>query len=110
MTGFPTAARSALSDAQLRRNLGKATTAIRAKRAAAVAELDDWEALRDAGAAIKARAMATLPEQLERLEASVARAGGTVHWARDGKEANAIVASVARAAGAAEGIKGKSVA
>ena len=73
---FPAAARAALADAQLRRNLGKATSAIRAKRAAAVAELDDWEALRDAGAAIKARAMATLPEQLERLEASVTRAGG----------------------------------
>ena len=74
---FPAAARVALGDAQLRRNMGKATSAIRAKRAAAVAELDDWEALRDAGAAIKARAMATLPEQLLRLEASVTRAGGT---------------------------------
>ena len=68
--GFPEAARIALADAQLRRNLGKATTAIRVKRANAVAELRDWEALRDAGAAIKARAMATLPEQLERLEES----------------------------------------
>ena len=36
--------------------------------------------------------MATLPEQLERLEASVTRAGGQVHWARDAAEANAIVA------------------
>ena len=53
-----------------------ATSARRRRRSApsalrAVAELPDWEALRDAGAAIKARAMATLPEQLERLEASV---------------------------------------
>ena len=97
--GFPTAARTALADAQLRRNLGKATTAIRAKRAGVVAELPDWEALRDAGAAIKARAMATLPEQLERLEEAVTRAGGIVHWARDGAEAAAVVASVARAHG-----------
>ena len=72
--GFPAAAKEALQDAQLRRNVGKATTAIRAKRARAVGELPDWEALRDAGAAIKARAMATLPEQLERLETSVTRA------------------------------------
>jgi L-lactate dehydrogenase complex protein LldF len=107
---FPAAARVALADAQLRRNLGKATTAIRAKRAAAVAELDDWEALREAGSAIKARAMATLPEQLERLEASVTAAGGTVHWARDGAEANAIVASVAKAHGSDEVIKVKSLA
>src|SRR5215207_1780269 len=108
--GFPAAARDALADAQLRRNLGKATTAIRAKRAAAVAELEDWQALRDAGAAIKARALATLPEQLERLEASVTRAGGTVHWARDGAEANAIVAGIARDHGAREVIKVKSMA
>ena len=108
--GFPAAARIALADAQLRRNLGKATTAIRVKRARAVAELDDWEALRDAGAAIKARAMATLPEQLERLEERVTRAGGTVHWARDGAEANAIIAGIAREHGADEVIKVKSLA
>jgi len=109
MSGFPEAAREALADAQLRRNLGKATTAIRAKRAAAVAELDDWEALREAGAAIKARAMATLPEQLERLEESVTRAGGQVHWARDAAEANAIVAGIAREHGTREVIKVKSL-
>jgi L-lactate dehydrogenase complex protein LldF len=109
-TGFPAAAREALGDSQLRRNLGKATTTIRAKRAKVVSELPDWEALRDAGAAIKARAMATLPEQLERLEAAVTAAGGTVHWARDAAEANAIVADVARAHGADELIKVKSMA
>ena len=108
--GFPEAARTALADAQLRRNLGKATTAIRVKRAKAVGELRDWEALRDAGAAIKARAMATLPEQLERLEAAVQARGGVVHWARDGAEANAIIAGIARDHGAEEVIKVKSLA
>ena len=107
---FPVAAREALADSQLRRNLGKATTTIRTKRAAAVAELEDWEALRAAGSQIKARTMATLPEQLERLETSVTRAGGTVHWARDGAEANAIVAAIAKANGAEEVIKVKSLA
>jgi L-lactate dehydrogenase complex protein LldF len=107
---FPAAARRSLADAQLRRNLGKATSTIRAKRAQVVAELDDWEALRDAGAAIKERAMATLPEQLERLEASVQRAGGVVHWARDAAEANRIVAAIARDAGVREVIKVKSIA
>jgi L-lactate dehydrogenase complex protein LldF len=109
MKGFPAAAHETLQNAQLRRNLGKATATIRAKRARAVAELPDWEGLRDAGAAIKARAMATLPEQLERLEESVTRAGGVVHWARDGAEANAIVASVARSHGAREVVKVKSI-
>ena len=54
--------------------------------------------------------MATLPEQLERLEASVTRAGGTVHWARDGAEANAIIAGIAHDHGAREVIKVKSLA
>jgi L-lactate dehydrogenase complex protein LldF len=108
--GFPAAARATLADAQLRRNVGKATTTIRAKRGRAVGEVPDWEALRDAGAAIKASAMATLPEQLSRLEQSVTRAGGVVHWARDGAEANAIVASVARSHGSREVIKVKSLA
>src|SRR5215218_2053773 len=107
---FQDAARVSLQDSQLRRNIGKATTLIRGKRERAVAELPDWEALRDAGEAIKARAMATLPDQLERLEAAVAAAGGTVHWARDAAEANAIVASVAHAHGAREVIKVKSLA
>ena len=48
--GFPAAALETLQNAQLRRNVGKATTTIRAKRARAVGELPDWEALRDAGA------------------------------------------------------------
>src|SRR5215217_7731406 len=108
--GFPAAAKTALADAQLRRNLGKATTAIREKRARAVAELDDWEALRDAGAAIKTRTMATLPAQLERLEERVVAAGGRVHWARDGAEANEVIARIARGHGADEVIKVKSLA
>ena len=44
-------ARLALGDTQLRRNMGKATQAIRGKRAAVVNELPDWEALREAGRA-----------------------------------------------------------
>jgi L-lactate dehydrogenase complex protein LldF len=108
--GFPKAARAALADTQLRRNLGRATSTIRAKRAAVVAEVDDWEALREAGAQIKDRTLRHLDVWLERLEASVQRAGGTVHWARDGAEACAIVAQVARAHGSDEVIKVKSLA
>jgi L-lactate dehydrogenase complex protein LldF len=110
MKGFPAAARETLQDSQLRRNLGKATQTIRAKRLRTITELPDWEELREAGAAIKAHAMATLPEQLERLEAAVTRAGGTVHWAREGAEATAIVAGIAEAKGAREVIKVKSLA
>jgi L-lactate dehydrogenase complex protein LldF len=108
--GFPRAARAALADSQLRRNLGHATATIRDKRARVVGEVPDWEALRDAGAEIKDRALRHLDVHLERLEEEVQRAGGTVHWARDGAEAAAVVADVARAHGSDEVIKVKSLA
>src|SRR5258708_3718392 len=107
---FPVAARRALADSQLRRNLGKASTTIRAKRAAVVAELPDWEELREAGRAVKAEAMRHLDRYLERLEAQVEARGGTVHWARDATEANAIVTELIRATGATEAVKVKSLA
>jgi len=108
--GFPAAAREALANSQLRRNLGHATSTIRAKRARVVGEVPDWEALREAGAEIKDRALRHLDVHLERLEEAVTRAGGTVHWARDGAEACAAVAEVARAHGSNEVIKVKSLA
>jgi L-lactate dehydrogenase complex protein LldF len=108
--GFPEAAAEALQDSQLRHNLGNATRAIRAKRAAAVAELPDWEDLREAGSAIKERALRRLDSYLLELEDAVQARGGVVHWARDAAEANAIVVSLAREAGASEVVKVKSLA
>src|SRR5579875_1328622 len=106
---FPVKAREALEDSQLRRNLGKATTTIRNKRAAVVSELPDWELLRAAGSAIKARVMRHLDEYLLQLEASVQRAGGQVHWARDAEEANQIIVEIVRTIGAERVIKVKSL-
>ncbi len=106
---FPEAARLALADTQLRRNMGKATRTIRGKRAAAVGEMPDWEALREAGRAIKERTLRHLDRYLVQLEESVARAGGTVHWARDADEARRIVARIARDCGAEQVIKVKSL-
>ncbi|WP_166908328.1 LutB/LldF family L-lactate oxidation iron-sulfur protein [Mycobacterium sp. DL440] len=107
---FPKAARTALADSQLRRNIGHATHTIRTKRLAAVAECDDWEQLRAAGSALKQDVMARLPELLEQLEDNVTRRGGVVHWARDGNEANRIVADLIRATGSDEVVKVKSMA
>jgi L-lactate dehydrogenase complex protein LldF len=106
---FPVAARAALADTQLRRNLGKATRTIRAKRAAVVAELPDWEELRAAGEAIKRHTLAHLDRYLEQLEDQVTAHGGTVHWARDANEANRIVTALVRGTGATEVVKVKSI-
>jgi L-lactate dehydrogenase complex protein LldF len=107
---FPDAARSALRDGQLRANLGHATSTIRAKRAAVVGEVPDWAELREAGRAIKAATMARLDEHLIALEEQVTARGGTVHWARDANEANAIVTRLVQATGADEVVKVKSMA
>jgi L-lactate dehydrogenase complex protein LldF len=107
---FPEAAAAAVDDPQLRLNLGNATRTIRAKRAAVVAELPDWEELRAAGAALKDDILAHLDRYLEQLEEQVSARGGTVHWARDADEANAIVTELVRATGADEVVKVKSMA
>jgi L-lactate dehydrogenase complex protein LldF len=107
---FPAAARDALADAQLRHNLGRATATIRAKRAAVVGEVENWEELREAGRAVKAATMASLDQYLEQLEAAVVARGGQVHWARDAAEANRIVTDLVRATGETEVVKVKSMA
>jgi L-lactate dehydrogenase complex protein LldF len=106
---FPEAARAALADAQLRRNLGHATHTIRAKRAEVVAELPDWEPLREAGQALKDRVLRHLDRHLIELEEAVTRAGGQVHWARDADEANRVVGDLVSSHGVDEVVKSKSL-
>jgi L-lactate dehydrogenase complex protein LldF len=110
MPSFPDAARQALANPQLRRNLGHATATIRAKRSAAVGELPDWEELRLAAEGIKAHTMASLDDYLVQLEQAVAARGGTVHWAADAREANNIITGLVQATGATEVVKVKSMA
>jgi L-lactate dehydrogenase complex protein LldF len=106
---FPVAAARAVTDAQLRRNLGHATSTIRAKRAGAVAEVADWAELRAAGAAIKDDVLAHLDRYLIQLEEQVTARGGTVHWARDANEANQIITSLVAATGQHQVVKVKSM-
>jgi L-lactate dehydrogenase complex protein LldF len=110
MPAFPAAAREALADTQLRRNLAHATGTIRAKRAAVVGEVAEWEELRLAGAAIKDNTLRRLDEHLLTLEAALQAQGTIVHWARDAREACDIVARIAREHGVDEVVKVKSMA
>jgi iron-sulfur cluster protein len=106
---FPQAASVTLRDSQLRRNLTKATTTIRAKREQVVGELPDWQELRSAGRAIKDTSLAALDRHLCELESAVVAAGGRVHWANDGNEGCSIVAEIARSHGVDEVVKVKSI-
>jgi L-lactate dehydrogenase complex protein LldF len=107
---FPQAAKTALADGQLRGNLRRATATIRDKRLRVTGELEDWEQLREAGAALKRRTLRHLDRYLVQLEASVTAAGGVVHWARDAAQANQIVAELIQATGQTEVVKVKSMA
>jgi L-lactate dehydrogenase complex protein LldF len=106
---FPTAAHRELANAQLRANLRTATDTIRDKRARVVSEVDDWEALREAGRSIKAELLANLGDYLVQFEEAASAAGAHVHWARDGAEANAVVAEIAKSHGVQDVVKMKSL-
>lgn len=110
MPAFPVAAREAVGNETLRGNLRHATHTIRDKRARAVAELDDWAALREAGKQIKDHTLRHLDRYLVQVEEAVTAAGGTVHWAADADEANEIVARLVQETGESEVVKVKSMA
>ncbi|NJL04083.1 MAG: iron-sulfur cluster-binding protein [Chloroflexaceae bacterium] len=109
MLSFTDAAKTALADTQLRRNLGKATQTIRTKRAEVVHEMEDWQGLREAGRAIKERTLRHLDHYLLELEQAVQQAGGHVHWARDAAEACQIVTRLVQQHETSEVVKVKSM-
>lgn len=106
---FPDAARTALKDQQLRKNVRHATDIIQAKHNNMTGELPDWEQLRDAGHAIKTHTLKYLDYYLEQFEANVTRAGGHIHWANDADEANTIIGKIIAARAGKEVIKVKTM-
>ena len=106
---FPIVASSLLGDAQLRKNVRHATDVIQNKRRLVVAEMPDWQELREAGKRLREHTLQHLDFYLEQFEANCTAAGGVVHWARDAEEARNIVIALAKAANAREVIKIKSM-
>jgi L-lactate dehydrogenase complex protein LldF len=106
---FSSRAHDALNNPQLRRNFRRAMDGLMSKRAVQFADQDDWAALRARGAAIKARALARLPDLLAEFEQKATANGIIVHWAETTAEANSIVLGILTAHGAKRVIKGKSM-
>jgi len=106
---FQKAALPLLNDAQLRKNVRHATEVIQRKRDMVAGELPDWQALREAAAAIKRKTLRHLDEYLEQFEAACLAAGGHVHWARDAEEANRLVLELVRQQNAHEVLKIKTM-
>ena len=106
---FSSRAHDALNNPQLRRNFRRAMDGLMSKRAVQFADQDNWAALRARGAAIKARALARLPDLLEEFERKAIANGIQVHWAETTADANSIVLEILTAHGAKRVIKGKSM-
>jgi L-lactate dehydrogenase complex protein LldF len=106
---FESAAREALGDAALRSALGRLKTHFAHKRRVAIDAYVDFEALREAGRAIRQYAVANLDALLETFERNVVARGGNVHWARDAAEARTIILGILRDANAKTVTKGKSM-
>jgi L-lactate dehydrogenase complex protein LldF len=106
---FPMAAKAAMGNAQLRKNVRHATDVIQTKRARVVGEMPDWQELREAGKQIRQHTMENLDFYLQEFEANCTRAGGVVHWAKDGEEARRIIVGLVKASGSDEVIKIKSM-
>jgi L-lactate dehydrogenase complex protein LldF len=74
-----------------------------------VAELDNFEAIRDAGAAIRDRALKHLDLYLAEFERNATARGAVVHWAETTTEANRIVCEIAARHGVRKAVKSKSM-
>jgi L-lactate dehydrogenase complex protein LldF len=107
---FDANARAALTDAQLRGALHKATALFGERRREAARSLPNWEELRSQARAIKDETLLHLDQYLEQFESNAEKAGAQIHWARDAAEANAIVCRLARGRNARLVVKSKSMA
>jgi L-lactate dehydrogenase complex protein LldF len=83
--------------------------AVREKRDRAVAQVPEWEALRETASQIKAHALSHLDDLLAAFEAQAVANGAHVHWAADAAEHNAIVHGILAARGATRLVKSKSM-
>ena len=102
-------AQRALDDATLQQALAKAGVGFVAKRRAAIDDLPEFDALREAGRAIKDHTLAHLDHYLLRFEAQLNASGGKLHWAETPDAACAAVLDICREAGARIVAKGKSM-
>ena len=98
-----------LHDERLQLNLKKMQGKFVAKRRESLVELDDFEGTRDAGKAIRNRALDDLDVWLEAFERNAAARGATVLWAQTPAEVNALVMEIAAKHAVRKIIKSKSM-
>jgi L-lactate dehydrogenase complex protein LldF len=106
---FKTKAKAAIADPQLQSALQKMQVGAVGRRAEAVQDLPEFEALRDKGKQIKDHTLAHLDYYLTEYEKKVIASGGKVHWASTPAEAKQIVLDICASEKKALITKGKSM-
>ena len=109
MIKLVTQTREALADGQLQKNLKHTLGHAQRARDAAVAEVANWEALRQHAHDVKAHTLAHLDRYLEQLEEQVLAQGGQVIWAQTAQEAVEFVLELAHRKGIRKAVKSKSM-
>ncbi|AUD04339.1 lactate utilization protein B [Spirosoma pollinicola] len=82
---------------------------VRTKRDRAVAQIPEWEQLREAASQIKNYGLSNMHDLLIQFEENAIRNGIKIHWAADGDEHNAIILDIIKQAGANRMVKSKSM-
>jgi L-lactate dehydrogenase complex protein LldF len=93
---FKATASKKLNDAVLQSAMKKAKGKFVDGRAASVATIDNWEAIRTHAAALRDRVIANLDAYLIEFEQNATRRGSVVHWAETAAEANDIIVNIAK--------------
>jgi L-lactate dehydrogenase complex protein LldF len=106
---FKARAGAKLADVKLQTALQKLQGNFVKGRADRIAELDNFQDIRDAAAAIRDRALANLDVYLETFERNATARGAVVHWAETHDEVNRIVREIAAQHGVRKVIKSKSM-
>jgi L-lactate dehydrogenase complex protein LldF len=106
---FKENAREALGNANLQKALTLMRSGFPERRAAAIARLPEFEALREEAKAIKNHVLEHLDSYLETFEQQVTARGGQVHWCRTPQEARETVLAICRRLDAKTVTKGKTM-
>ena len=106
---FKENAREALGNANLQKALTLMRSGFPERRAAAIARLPEFEALREEAKAIKNHVLEHLDFYLETFEQQVTARGGQVHWCRTPQEARETVLAICRRLDAKTVTKGKTM-
>ena len=107
---FDQNARVALKNTTLRGALKNLASTFGERRKVAITTVENWEDLRETARKIKDETLLKLDKYLEKFVENAEKAGAKIHWARDGKEACAIVLSLINERKASKVVKSKSMA